>query len=321
MFIMPGEDSSYMWQGYIPQNENPHSINPESGIISSANQRPVDSTYPYFIPGNYIVPRGITLAKKLAAMDNITTDDMKQLQNDYYSSTAATAIPLFIKYLDTSSFNDKEKIYLNEIRSWNFYATADSRATTIYQAWFDSLKQILFRKEFNNVTKPVVMPEEQTIIEVLAKDSSFKRIDDVAASQTTIQQITLAFNQATSGLSQEESEDGLMWWKHRNPSIYHLLRTSVKPFGRIGLHDGGWYNTINALTDIHGPSWRMIVQLSNPTVAYGVYPGGQSGNPGSRYYDNFIDTWASAKYYTLWVMKQEEAKDKRIIATLTFSNG
>jgi penicillin amidase len=64
----------------------------------------------------------------------------------------------------------------------------------------------------------------------------------------------------------------------------------------------------------------MIVQLSTPTEAYGVYPGGQSGNPGSKYYDNFIDDWAAGKYYTLWMMKETEGKDKRIIGTLTFTN-
>jgi penicillin amidase len=46
LFVMPGQDSSYMWNGFIPQEENPHVINPAEGYISSANQRPVDSTYP-----------------------------------------------------------------------------------------------------------------------------------------------------------------------------------------------------------------------------------------------------------------------------------
>ncbi|MBL0334713.1 MAG: penicillin acylase family protein [Chitinophagaceae bacterium] len=27
------------------------------------------------------------------------------------------------------------------------------------------------------------------------------------------------------------------------------------------------------------PSWRMIVQLTGTTEAYGVYPGGQNGKP------------------------------------------
>ena len=83
---------------------------------------------------------------------------------------------------------------------------------------------------------------------------------------------------------------------------------------------GGWSNTINATTKSHGPSWRMIVQLSTPVEAYGVYPGGQSGNPGSRFYDNFVDMWASGKYYRLWIMKENEYNDKRIIGKISFTN-
>ncbi|MBD0332957.1 MAG: penicillin acylase family protein, partial [Chitinophagaceae bacterium] len=45
LYLMPGDDTSYMWQGFIPQQENPYIINPASGFIQSANQRPVDSTY------------------------------------------------------------------------------------------------------------------------------------------------------------------------------------------------------------------------------------------------------------------------------------
>ena len=33
--------------------------------------------------------------------------------------------------------------------------------------------------------------------------------------------------------------------------------------------------------------------------AWGVYPGGQSGNPGSRFYNNLLDPWAEGKYFRL----------------------
>jgi penicillin amidase len=98
------------------------------------------------------------------------------------------------------------------------------------------------------------------------------------------------------------------------------------PFARK-IPVGGWSNVINAVTGIHnkehathGPSWRMIVQLSDPIEAYGVYPGGQDGSPASKYYDNFVDTWAAGNYYHLWFMKETESKDKRIIGTLIFTN-
>ena len=33
--------------------------------------------------------------------------------------------------------------------------------------------------------------------------------------------------------------------------------------------------------------------------AIGIYPGGQSGNPGSEYYDNYINQWNSGEYINL----------------------
>lgn len=320
LYVMPGEDSSYMWQGYIPQQENPHVINPESGFIESANQRPVDSSYHYFIPGNYIIPRGITLSHRLQEMENITPQDMMKLQNDYYSTTAAAAVPLFLKNMNASSLSAKERAYLNEIRHWNYCAAPDSKATTIYQAWFDSLKNVVWDDEFSRIKGPKVFPDEQTLLEALLRDSSFKFIDDINTTEkeTLNEQVTKAFRLAAKGLVEEEKKNALVWWKHKNSSVLHILST-ILPFARQGLQVGGWNNTINAITQTHGPSWRMIVQLSSPTEAYGVYPGGQSGNPGSKYYDNFIDSWVNGKYYTLWLMKENEVADKRIIGKISFN--
>ena len=63
----------------------------------------------------------------------------------------------------------------------------------------------------------------------------------------------------------------------------------------------------------------MVVELGEPTQAYGIYPGGQNGNPGSPYYDDFVDTWAKGKYDTLWVMKPNEGSDPRIRWTINFN--
>jgi penicillin amidase len=64
----------------------------------------------------------------------------------------------------------------------------------------------------------------------------------------------------------------------------------------------------------------MIVSLTDKTEAWGVYPGGQSGSPGSKFYDNFVDQWVAGKYYPLWMMKTGEEKDSRIKWTMSFSN-
>jgi penicillin G amidase len=322
LYVMPGEDSTYQWQGYIPFEENPHLLNPAEGFIESANQRPVDSTYPYFIPGDYISARGRTIYKRLSQMQRITPNDMMLLQSDTYNITAADAVPVLLKNMEISNLSAKEKNYLEQVRNWNFSESATSTAATIYHCWLDSLKALVWRDEFQRIPRPVSYPPEERFIELLQKDSLFTFIDNIntPAIETLPQQVTAAFQLAAAALVKEEKRDGLVWWKHKNSSILHLLRESVLPFGRTGLQVGGWSYSVNALTKDHGPSWRMVVELSNPIKAYGVYPAGEEGNPGSKYYDNFVDTWASGSYYTLWMMKDNEANDKRVMATITFTN-
>ena len=69
--------------------------------------------------------------------------------------------------------------------------------------------------------------------------------------------------------------------------------------GKIGLQTSGNWNIPNATTKTHGPSWRYVIELGDTINAYGVYPGGQSGYPGSKYYDNFLESWLNGHLYKL----------------------
>jgi penicillin amidase len=192
---------------------------------------------------------------------------------------------------------------------------------TVYQTWLDSLKTAIWKDEWSKDSLSAAYPSEQTLLEWIAKDSAFKYIDNINTPQkeTIFELVTQALQKASLQLKKEEVAETLQWTKHKHPMIYHLLGKDILPFAeKIAV--GGWGNIINATTKSHGPSWRMIVQLTTPTEAYGVYPGGQSGNVGSPFYDNMVEFWATGKYYPLWVMKETETSDKRIIGTLTFTN-
>ena len=63
----------------------------------------------------------------------------------------------------------------------------------------------------------------------------------------------------------------------------------------------------------------MVVELTDDIHAYGVYPGGQSGNPGSKYYDDFIDTWAAGKYYRIHLYDKEAmGSQKNLLGKIAF---
>jgi penicillin amidase len=62
----------------------------------------------------------------------------------------------------------------------------------------------------------------------------------------------------------------------------------------------------------------MVVSLTEPIEAYGVYPGGQSGNPGSPYYDNFAMDWAKGNYYKLLFMQNPDDYADRLAGQQAF---
>lgn len=321
LYVMPGEDSSFMWQGFIPQQENPHSKNPERGFLQSANQRPADSTYPYFIPGSYITPRGITIENILGAMSAIAVNDMMKLHGNYFNTLAEDARGILLKYIREDDLNASEKKYLDIFRTWDLYASPDSKGQTVYQCWWDSLEVEIWKDDITRVHPQAPWPEEQTTMEILKRDSALKFIDNIntAETETLYDVVTLALKKASVNLAEKETAGKLEWSKFKNPTVYHLIK-DLKGFARAGLPVGGNGNIINAVTHSHGPSWRMIVHMTTPTEAYGVYPGGQSGNPGSKFYDNYIDSWVEGRYNKLWFMRDGDRTDKSVKWVMKFTS-
>lgn len=317
-FVMPGDDSTFLWQGFIPRIENPHLVNPERGFVSSANQLPVDSSYPYYIGGVHDLYRGKIINRKLSGMYGITPADMQRLQNDNYNLFAETAMPIFRKYLDRSKLSPKEQKFAQIMDAWNLENTAESIGATVFSNWFDSLEQEIWHDEFKQVNGVYTWPEEYTLVEQLLKDSAFSFINNIEtpAGETLYDVVTAAFKKAAAQLEVLEKNNTLAWSKFKDTGIRHLLR--MEALSRFHLTTGGGRHIINATKQFHGPSWKMVVHLTDETEAYGIYPGGQSGDPSSKYYDNFVDDWAAGKYYKLWMMKQTETADPRVKWTLHF---
>ncbi len=324
-FVMPGFDSTYMWQGPIPVKENPQMTNPERGFVSSANQQSVDATYPYYLgrAGNFPPYRGFIINRKLAAMNNITPDDMKLLQTDNYNVFAEICKPVLLKYLDETKLTAEEKRYLDIFKSWNLRNDANEKGATVFQTFWDSIEMQTWGDEYSKMKLPAIWPDESSLIESFINDSAYKFADDINTpnKKETIADVVLAaYQKAAKQLAKMEKTNKLEWYKVKDTYVAHP--TKLPSLGRYHLNTGGGAHAINATKSDHGPSWRMVVQLTDKIEAYCVYPGGQSGNPGSRYYDTFIDTWAAGRYYSIiFAKKQEARKDDRMKWHISFVNG
>lgn len=303
----------------IPESENPHILNPTRGFVSSANQLPADSTYPYYLGGSYNVYRGYLINRYLRDMNGITVKDMEKLQTENYNVMAEMTVPLLLKYIDEDILISDEKKYLEELRNWNLRNDPKELGATIFSSWMELLEAEVWSDEFESVPSPKFYPEKYTLVDGLMKDSAFTFADNINTPvvETLRDVVTTAFKKAVPQLVQHEKAGKLEWSKFKDSGIRHLLRLS--PLSRFHLNTGGGADIINATKQFHGPSWRMIVHLTDKTEAYGIFPGGQSGNPGSKYYDNMVNDWAKGTYQSLWVMTPEDANSKQVMYKLTFT--
>ena len=321
-FILDGTDPSNDWQGWIPASQNPTVKNPPRNFVSSANQSSTDPSYPYYINWEFSpYERGKRINDKLKGMEKITADSMRNLQMDSYSIMAENLMPYLLPLVNAASLNATQKEAFNLTSKWNKYFDAKSVAASVFDLWTKRLSIEIWDDEFNDKQNPMRYPSRDRTIELIQKDPNSKWFDNVntAKKETLSDLVNSSFKYACDSLERKYGPIGEHWqWANvKNTNVPHLAK--IPGFGSKKLLIGGSKSTVNALSENNGPSWRMVIELGKTPKGHGVYPGGQSGNPGSPFYDNMIDTWAEGKLYDLFFMQSPDDKSGKIISRYKIS--
>lgn len=307
-FVLDGSKTSDEWQAFIPNEQNVAYKNPERGFVSSANQYPVDFTYPYYVGGSsFEAYRNQTINKVLGELKNITPQDMMNLQNNNFNLKAAESVPVFLGHLDPANFNDAEKKAYDILKSWDFYHNVDSEGASYYEAWWNNFFPMIW-DEMDSAHVAMQDPTAYTTISLIKSQPNFSFFDLVATpeKETAAELLRLSFSKGVADIEAWKVKNGKepAWGPYKDGFIGHLLRQEALSYH---VNHGGGRSIVNAHTRTHGPSWRMVVSLEKAGIkAWGVYPGGQSGNPGSPFYNNMIEPWSKAKYFSLHFDKTPE---------------
>ncbi|MBX2916350.1 MAG: penicillin acylase family protein [Cyclobacteriaceae bacterium] len=318
-YILDGTLTQTEWQAFIPNEHNVMYKNPARGFVSSANQYPADNTYPYYINAtSYEAYRNRRINKLLGEMTEITPRDMMELQFDNYNLKAEESLPYFLKQLDTANFSQAQKSAYKILSAWDYENTVDSEGASYYEAWWDALFPLVWDEvKTSNVT--LAYPTAYTTIKLLKENPDLLFFDVIGTpeKETARDVIQQAFIQGVESIEKWKSEKNKdpRWADFKDTFIGHLLQGL--PAFSYHVQHGGNHDIVNASSRRHGPSWRMVVSLERSGVrTWGVYPGGQSGNPGSPFYNNMLNTWATGSYY-LFQFTGNPAQYKTNVATLT----
>lgn len=302
-FISDGSDPAADWAGFIPEAHEPGLRNPPSGFVSSANQDPVDKTYPYELGDNFAPQeRGRRIQEYLADKAEVTIEDMRLLLGDTYSHHAAIALPFLLEHLDASVLDADGLTILEALREWDLHNDPYLIAPSVFHIWWRYLYNDLFRyKGEESPHDKARMPKRDRAVDLLVHGQLTAYSDDPATPETeTIQdRIQTAFQKMITTLTKFQGPIGPSWhWTEVNPTrIPHMAY--LDGFGVNHLPKGGGPESVNAIDGSHGPSWRMVVELGPELRAYGAYPGGPSGNPASPDYASGIEAWTDNRLVPL----------------------
>lgn len=232
---------------------------------------------------------------------------MMKLQNDTYSVLAEEILPVM---LDTVLVNDndaEQKAMFNELRKWDYYCKPGLKAPSYFQAWYYFLEHLTWDEFDQKIPLPYPDPYQLSwMLRKYPQDSIFD-IQKTEQVENYVDIIRESFRLAADSIRHWKAIRGEepVWFKFKSTRIQHM----VPQFSAFSLYDvnvGGYEHIVNASGKTWGPSWRLIAELGEKTEAWGIYAGGQSGNPGSPYYMSFIDQWAKGEYFKIKFMKDEQ---------------
>jgi penicillin G amidase len=303
---MPGT-GEYDVTGTIPYDDIPQAYNPPDNIIWSANQRQVAANYPYYIgtTSNFFDPgyRANEIHRVLSQSGKLSAADMMALQTDTRDYLASEITPVLLDALSNAGLSGAAQSASLLLSRWDYRMETDSTAATIWWTFWQAYLSATFDPYWKAQHVTVNRSE---VSDALGQDLEAWTLNDPTnpgftsggSSRTAADVMRIAFASAVTTLTKQLGSDpnSWTWGKVHQRALENLAQISGLNYGPRP--DRGDANTPLAAPDFpstHGPSWRMVVDWGAGTFQ-GIYPGGQSENPSSPWYENRVDTWWNGKY-------------------------
>jgi penicillin amidase len=326
---VPGWTDQYQWTGYIPFEQLPHSFNPPSGYIVTANNAVVGPDYPYLITSDwdygFRAQRIVDLIT--TASGPIDRATIEKMQFDNADLNAAALLPI-LTGLKVQWGTPAQAVALDMLKNWDDKATADSKPALIFEDfWWFLLKDTFTDKAIPQDYWPKGGNRWFEVMRELVQQPDSPWWDDPATAKVERRDdiFAQAFMDAVDNLQHFYGKDPARWpaWgavhtaSFRNQS---LGESGVAPiealFNRGPFPVSGGESIVNATGwDVFSsfevtwlPSMRMIVDLGNLDDSLTVHTTGQSGHAYAPHYIDLAPLWASGKYYPLlWDPQQVKA--------------
>ena len=240
----------------------------------------------------------------------MTVDDMRKMHTDPKSELTPFVMAAIASAAESAKtagvWTADDSVAYSLLTAWDSEFVPDSRGAVLFTMVTTQIGTLLWDELIlPGETRRVVTPQQAVLVSLLRENASvWWDLRSTADSVETRDEIVLLGMRKGWALARSlEGNDPATWrWgKIRMTNINHILR--LPGFGRDSLEVRSGPGTLSPSDNggTHGASWRFVVELAPEIRAWGTYPGGQSGNPVSRRYDDRIDLWQAGELAELRV--------------------
>jgi acyl-homoserine-lactone acylase len=280
-----GEDPRSEWKGYIPFDDLPRVINPESGWLQNSNDSPQyvtensgideDALPVRLVEEKHFGDRGKRLSELLSADDNVTFEEMLGFATDTLVWRARQWVPHILTSYEKmgekmSSPESSLRDAVNLLKAWDFRSEADSNAMALFQ--------LLYIRANLNRDNP---------------DREF--------SEEDMKKLLKYLDAAAAELKKNFGRMDIPWGK------IHYMKHGGKEYPLGG--GSSWLPTPRAcstrieegrLRVVGGSSYHMVVEMSPIPRALSCFPLSASENPDSPHFSDITEVYARKEYKPVW---------------------
>jgi penicillin amidase len=328
---VPGWTGDDEWDGWVPYDELPWSFDPDEGYLVTANQRPHDDSYPWFLGSDFVPAfRARRIAQRITERPKHDMSSFSGIQMDTVSLPARELLPLLLR---TDPRTERHREALALLAGWNGDLAVDSAAAVVYEVWnakiaeavlLPRLGEDLYR-HYHSLRESGNAFQFQALPNLLLMPTArwFGEDGAEARDRVLLDALDAALDELTSTLG---GGPGTWRWGDihrirfagplaRIPGLEELFTGGEGPIGgdeqtvMQGLYSIGEGYEVSVLS-----SWRMVIDLADLDHSLGVNTLGQSGNPASPHFNDQFPLWLDGRLHPMPFSRA--AVDEAAVATL-----
>ncbi len=304
--ILDGSTGADDPTGWLDFTQNPQNINPERGVLYTANNQPADMgrglVKGYYVPAD----RAERIEELLFTSKNDwTEEDSRTMINDVNATSYARLLKAVLPAIQFNDLTVNAKQSYELLMKWDGTHGLDNIEPTIYYRFLYEISKKAFDDELGEEAAGQLKSTfsfRRNLSAFLKNDNSkWWDVVQTTGKETRGQILTASLNESTAWLIKDMGSDISKWtWKtvhtleHKHP--LGIIPVVGKYFNVGPIPVPGGRETLNNLEFAldstgrypvrSGPALRRIIDFSNPEMGFSVNPTGQSGYFMSKHYQD-----------------------------------